>query len=44
MPTKADQPAPPKRPWTPPTLTCLQARPEVTAYSGDIGPWAIKRR
>jgi len=30
----------PKRVWRRPTVRCLEARPEVTAYSGiDGGPW-----
>ena len=24
--------------WTRPVITCLEARPEVTAYSGDSWP------
>jgi len=34
--------APPRRArraWTRPAVECLETRPEVTAYSGDTGPW-----
>ncbi|GAA4468062.1 hypothetical protein [Phytohabitans houttuyneae] len=28
-----------RRAWTRPEVRCLETRPEVTAYSGDTGPW-----
>ena len=40
--TLPPRPAPVRRPWTPPVITCLEARPEVTAYSGDS--WPIRSR
>jgi hypothetical protein len=30
---------PAKKVWKKPVVTCLEARPEVSAYSGDTGPW-----
>jgi hypothetical protein len=30
---------PVRRVWTPPRATCVAARPEISAYSGDINPW-----
>jgi hypothetical protein len=37
MPTTQTK-RPKRRRWTPPVITCLEARPEVTAYSGDSWP------
>jgi hypothetical protein len=34
---------PARRAWTPPRVTCLAARPEISAYSGDINPWPSSR-
>jgi hypothetical protein len=34
---------PARRAWTPPKVTCLAARPEISAYSGDINPWPSSR-
>jgi hypothetical protein len=33
----------PRIAWSAPEVTCLEARPEITAYSGDVGPWAQSR-
>lgn len=32
-----------RRTWTRPRVECLETRPEVTAYSGDTGPWLATR-
>jgi hypothetical protein len=44
-PTPAPAPAPPpvRKSWSAPRVTCLEARPEVSAYSGDSGPWPYNR-
>jgi hypothetical protein len=33
-----------RRAWTTPRVECQQVRPEVTAYSGDTGPWQSTSR
>jgi hypothetical protein len=31
-----------RRVWARPKVECLETRPEVTAYSGDINPWNVR--
>jgi hypothetical protein len=31
-----------RRAWARPKVECLETRPEVTAYSGDINPWNVR--
>lgn len=42
--TPAPTTAPDRRPWTSPRVECLEARPEVSAYSGAGDPWLQQHR
>jgi len=33
-----------QRQWAKPKVECVEVRPEVTAYSGDTGPWLKRNR
>jgi hypothetical protein len=40
--TAATQKPKARRAWARPKVECLETRPEVTAYSGDINPWNVR--
>ena len=31
-----------RKAWAKPRVECYETRPEVTAYAGDGGPWAVR--